>query len=169
MKLHATAMEPLAGVDSTTTTTPEQEVSNPVPIQRLLSEPDASEKEAMKVFKEVLREKNRNHFMKKTLFNSYYFSFFNKILGGIASRCQQQHHGQNPLSEIDFNIFKFEIILFLTTVIRHAEKYYSYEFLRHFAVILAEVLQYTLPSQPLMYISFFFRASKLPPTSYISL
>ena len=103
-----------------------------------MAEIDALEIESMNEFKEVLREKNRSYFTKKILFNPDYSQFLVKMLSEytnclISARQHQTH------SEPDFFIFQFLMTAFLTTVLRNAEKVYSYEFLRLLLFNITEV------------------------------
>lgn len=122
---------------STDSIIPENKPSEPEQPTQLLSEVDAAELKSMKEFRDSLREKNRNYFIKKILFNPDYSQFLVSILKTYTSYYSSPR--EEGIPEPDFFIFQFLATAFLTTVLRTSEKYYSYEFLKSFMFILGEV------------------------------
>ena len=124
-------------------TSPKKENSMIEESQQLLSQIAPEEIEAMKEFRHSLREKSRNYFTKKLLFNPDYSQFLIEILRDYKrdhfANAQNAPDGHRVFPETDFLVFEFLLTAFLTTVLRSSEKAPSYEFLKTLISIIEEV------------------------------
>lgn len=119
---------------------PEVEIQKTEPPKELMTQSDPAEEQSLMLFRQSLKDKNRNFFIKKILLNPFYCRFIDNIVRDFSSNflTTLDVSIQRPPQET-FIIFKFAITAFLTTILRLSDKTFSYNFLKSLSTVIAQV------------------------------
>lgn len=108
--------------------------------EELITRSDPAEKDSLVKFTQLLRQKNRNHFMKKILFNIDYCRFITNMIHTLPNKFSLGTERMLSSETVKgaLNVFKFSLNAFLTVILRLLSKNLSYECLRNLSTIIAE-------------------------------